>query len=70
MKKIMLLTVVMSTTIGLAGCGNTMGERTLTGAGIGAGVGAIGSAATGGSPWTGAAIGGVTGGAVGAATTH
>lgn len=52
----------------LAACGDTRGERTLSGAGIGAGAGAVGTALTGGSPWAGAAIGGVAGGAVGALT--
>ncbi|PZQ43562.1 MAG: hypothetical protein DI551_11910 [Micavibrio aeruginosavorus] len=52
----------------LGACGNTKTERGLSGAGIGAGVGAVGTALTGGSPWTGAVIGGVVGGATGALT--
>jgi osmotically inducible lipoprotein OsmB len=52
----------------LSGCGNTQGERALSGAGIGAGAGAVGSAITGGNPWAGAAVGGVAGGVVGAVT--
>lgn len=55
-------------TLALSACGNTTGERALSGAGIGAGAGAVGSAVTGGNPWAGAAIGGVAGGVVGAAT--
>lgn len=54
--------------LSLTACGNTTGERALSGGGIGAGVGAVGSAVTGGSPWTGAAIGGAVGAATGALT--
>ncbi len=60
--------LVASATMLLAACGNTKGERALSGAGIGAGAGAIGSAVTGGNPWAGAAVGGVAGGVVGAVT--
>ena len=52
----------------LSACGNTKGERALSGAGIGAGAGAVGTAITGGNPWAGAAVGGVAGGIVGAVT--
>lgn len=51
-----------------AACGNSPLERGLSGAGIGAGVGAAGAALTGGDPLTGAAIGGAVGGATGALT--
>jgi len=60
--------VIVSSCLLLAACGNTRTERGLSGAGIGAGVGAVGSTLVGGSPWTGAAIGGVVGGATGAMT--
>jgi hypothetical protein len=52
----------------LAACGTSKTERALSGGAIGAGVGAAGSALTGGSPWTGAAIGGAAGAATGALT--
>lgn len=52
----------------LAACGETPGRRALTGGGIGAGVGAVGSAITGGDPLTGAVIGGGVGAATGALT--
>ena len=52
----------------VSGCGDTKGERALSGGAIGAGVGAAGSAITGGSPWTGAIIGGAAGAATGALT--
>ena len=51
----------------LAGCGNTAGERGVTGAAIGAGAGAVGGALVG-APAEGAAIGGAAGGATGALT--
>lgn len=52
----------------LAACGEGPLERGLSGAGIGAGVGAAGAAITGGSVLGGAAVGGVVGGAAGALT--
>jgi hypothetical protein len=52
----------------LAACGNTQGERALSGAGIGAGTGAVAGAVTGGSAVTGAVVGGAAGAAVGALT--
>jgi len=55
-------------TLALAGCGEGPLERGLSGAGIGAGVGAAGSALTGGSVLGGAAVGGIVGGAAGALT--
>jgi osmotically inducible lipoprotein OsmB len=52
----------------LAACGTTTSDRTLSGAAIGAGVGALGSAATGGDAGTGALVGGALGAAAGATT--
>lgn len=54
--------------IALSGCGETRGERTLTGGAIGAGAGAVGGAVLGYNPLTGALIGGAAG-AVGGAVT-
>jgi len=62
------MTLIMAGALAVAACGNTRGERALSGAGIGAGAGALGTAVTGGNPWAGAAVGGVAGGVVGAAT--
>jgi osmotically inducible lipoprotein OsmB len=62
------ITLTVLSVLTLAGCGNSPTERGLSGAGIGAGVGAVGSTLVGGSPWTGAAIGGAVGGATGALT--
>ena len=53
--------------LALTACGNTTGDRGLSGAAIGAGAGAVGGALVG-HPLAGAAIGGVVGGATGALT--
>lgn len=52
----------------LAGCGYSTTDRALSGAGIGAGVGAAGAALTGNNALAGAAIGGAAGAATGALT--
>lgn len=54
--------------LSVTACGTTTTERALSGGAIGAGAGAVGSTVTGGSPWTGAAIGGAAGAATGALT--
>ncbi len=54
--------------LGLAGCGQTTGERALSGGAIGAGGGAVAGAAMG-NPLEGAAVGGLAGAGVGALTT-
>ena len=70
MKKFLVLVVA---TAALAGCNsNSQTDRTLGGAAIGAGTGALIGAATGGggsAVATGALIGGATGAVVGSATT-
>jgi len=53
----------------LAACGDTPGQRALSGGAIGAGTGAIIGAATGGGAATGALIGGGVG-AIGGAVTN
>ena len=55
--------------LSLAGCGNTPGQRALSGGAIGAGGGALLGVATGGSPLTGALLGGAGGAIIGAVTT-
>lgn len=67
MRHALIITLFFPTLV-LAACGNTQGERALSGAGIGAGAGAVGTAITGGNPWAGAAVGGIAGGVVGAVT--
>ena len=54
--------------LGLAACGESRGERALSGGALGAGVGAAGAAATGGSVGGGALIGAGVGAAAGALT--
>lgn len=54
--------------LGLAACGESTGERALSGGAIGAGVGAAGAAVTGGNALGGAIIGGAAGAATGAVT--
>ena len=66
--KFLTLTVMTVAALGLAACGNTKGERALSGGGIGAGIGAAGAAATGGSVAGGALLGGAAGAATGALT--
>jgi hypothetical protein len=67
-KNILTLTVLSVLSLSLAACGNTKGERALSGGGIGAGVGAAGAAVTGGSVAGGALVGAGVGAATGALT--
>ena len=55
--------------LGVTACGDTWGQRAVTGGGIGAGSGAVLGAATGFNPLAGALIGGAAGAGIGAATT-
>lgn len=68
MKRIMMMSLLSVAAIGLTACGNTSGERALSGGGIGAGVGAAGAAITGGSVAGGALLGAGVGAATGALT--
>lgn len=56
-------------TLGLAACGETWGQRAVTGGGIGAGTGALVGALTPIGILPGALVGGAVGAGVGAATT-
>ncbi len=67
-RKILIASLLVVTALAASACGSSKGERALSGAGIGAAAGGIGAAALGGNPWTGAAVGGVVGGATGALT--
>lgn len=69
MRKFHTLILGGALAVGLAACGQTQGERALSGAGLGAAGGAAVGALTGGSPLTGAVIGGVGGAAAGALTS-
>ncbi|MFG6176881.1 hypothetical protein ACGTN6_06540 [Halomonas sp. THAF12] len=68
MQRLMMILAGTTLAIALAGCGTTTGERALSGAGVGAAVGAGAAAVTGGSITRGAVIGGGVGAATGAAT--
>lgn len=67
-KKFLTLALLSAMSLSVAACGNTKGERALSGGGIGAGVGAAGAAVTGGSVAGGALVGAGVGAATGALT--
>jgi len=67
-QKSILMAGLFCASLALAACGETRGERALSGGAIGAGAGAVGGALMGGSPVTGAVIGGAAGAATGALT--
>lgn len=68
MKRFLLASAMVLLVGPLAACGSSQGDRALSGAGIGAGVGATGAALTGGNVVGGALIGGAAGAAAGALT--
>ncbi len=63
------LAIPLLATLALAGCGQTTGDRAISGGLIGAGTGAAVSGLTGGSLGTGALLGGAAGAAGGALTS-
>ena len=65
----MWLVLAVAVLVTLGACGETPGERGLTGAGIGAAGGAVIGAVTPIGPGAGALIGGAVGGVAGATTT-
>ena len=69
MSMINKLLVMSAVLFGVSACGDTWGQRAVTGGALGAGTGAVIGAATGGNPLVGAVIGGAVGAGVGAATT-
>jgi len=66
MRKYFALAAILLTA---AACGDTGGQRAVTGGGIGAGSGALLGVATGFNPLLGAVVGGAAGAGIGAATT-
>jgi len=66
MQKYIVLAAVL---LGLSACGDTWGQRAVTGGAIGAGSGAAVGAVTGIGVLPGAIVGGAVGAGVGAATT-
>lgn len=67
-QKFFTLAAMSVLALSVAACGNTTGERALSGGAIGAGAGAVAGAATGGSVAGGALLGGAAGAATGALT--
>lgn len=67
-RQTILMAGMLCAVLALSACGETKGERALSGGAIGAGAGALGGAVMGGSPVTGAIIGGAAGAATGALT--
>ena len=67
MKTLQFMTVAIAA-LALSACGQSRTDRALSGGGIGAGAGALGSAVLGGDPVTGAVVGGAIGAAGGALT--
>src|SRR5512136_270294 len=67
--RIPIIAVSVGLSLALAACGETQGERGLSGAAIGAGAGAVIGAVTPIGPLGGALIGGAVGGATGVLTT-
>jgi hypothetical protein len=65
LKYLALAAILISATA----CGDTWGQRAVTGGAIGAGSGAVLGAATGFNPLLGAVVGGAAGAGIGAATT-
>ena len=65
--KMVSIAALIAIGIGLSACGNTRGERAVTGGALGAGAGAVGGALLG-APLAGAAVGGAAGAATGALT--
>ncbi len=68
MKHFKIRAVMFTALTLLAACGESTGDRALSGGAIGAGVGAVGGAVLGGSPATGAIVGGAVGAAAGGLT--
>jgi hypothetical protein len=67
MKTVFAPLAVLATVLALTACGNTPGDRALSGGAIGAGGGAVAGAMLG-SPVHGAILGGAVGAGVGALT--
>lgn len=68
MNHIKLAIALITTLTFLTACGDSTGDRALSGGAIGAGAGAVGGAVLGGSPVTGAIVGGAVGAAAGGLT--
>ena len=67
MTRIIIATCLLIAVLALGACGNSTGDRAISGGGIGAGVGALGGLLVG-APLEGALIGGAVGAGAGALT--
>lgn len=67
MVKDAFFTLILTSLLGLSACGNSKGDRAISGGGIGAAIGLVGGALVG-APLEGAAIGGAVGAGTGALT--
>lgn len=67
MKRLTLAIALLCSLTALGACGNSTGDRALSGGGIGAGIGAVGGLLVG-APLEGALIGGAVGAGTGALT--
>lgn len=67
-RQCIVLSGLLCAVLSLSACGQSKGERALSGGAIGAGAGVVGGALMGGDPVTGAIIGGAAGAATGALT--
>ena len=63
------LALALAILLSATACGDTWGQRAVTGGGIGAGSGALLGVVAGFNPLLGAVVGGAGGAAIGAATT-
>lgn len=68
MGKFLIAAGLATSVLALGACGQTVGDRALSGGAIGAGAGLVGGAIVG-APLAGAAVGAVGGAAAGALTT-
>lgn len=66
--RLLMSVSVISTLLLVSACGNTPGQRALSGGAIGAGAGTVGAALLNANPVAGAIIGGAAGAVTGAAT--
>ena len=69
MTRILIATCLSIAVLALGACGNSTGDRAISGGGIGAGVGALGGLLVG-APLEGALIGGAVGAGAGALTNN
>jgi osmotically inducible lipoprotein OsmB len=66
--KVFTTTTAIAALMLLSACGESTGDRAMSGGAIGAGAGALGGAVLGGDPVTGAIVGGAVGAATGGLT--